>query len=148
MGEEKTYLKSRRDIAEAINFGWYQVVKINRETPAPGWDDNFVGDKVLVAPEGEIDRSKFIRCQIHKFGDEPERYSLMPETIVLQDGFGYSDVIEMTEWAQAPVIRAGEIVVVIEDYPKAKTCAVHLMRVSKLNGKFVFPTCYLEELEG
>ena len=72
----------------------------------------------------------------------------MPESLFLDSSFGYGDVIEILEWAQAPVIHAGETVIVIEDFPKARTCRVHKMRVSRLNGRFTYPTCYLEETEG
>lgn len=141
------YLTDRHDIAKAMNFGKYPVVRINLETPRAGWDDNYEGDKILVAVKGDSDRGDYIRCQLNKFGDEPNRYSLMPEAMCLDNGFGYSDVIEMLEWAQAPVIHPGEKVIVIEDYPAQRTCKVHVMQASKNARKFVYPTCYLEELE-
>ncbi len=141
------YLTERSQIAKAMNFGKYPVVRINLETPKAGLDDCFLGDSVLVAQSHTEERADHIRCQIHKFGDEPYRYTLMPEAICLDASFGYHDVIEMLEWAQAPVIYAGEKVIVIEDYPQKKTCRVHLMKVSDKVKKFVYPTAYLEECE-
>ncbi len=139
------YLTDRHEIARAMNFGEYPVVRINLETPQPGWDDAFVGDRVMVYNGPE--RKDAIRCTIHKFSDEPNRYTLMPDTICLQQEFGYNDVSEMCSWAQAPMIYPGKELVVIEDYPNARRCKVHMMRVSKCAGKFVYPTCYLEEVE-
>lgn len=142
----KKYLTDRKEVAKAMNFGKYPVLHIDLETPKAGWDDNFVGDKVLVAMPGDTERSAFIRCEIHKFGDQPYVYSLMPECICIDDSFGYYDVMEMLAWAQAPVIRPGEEVIIIEDWPKAGRCCVHKMRVTNAS-EWVYPTCYLEEIE-
>ncbi len=142
------YLIKREEIAKAINFGSTPVLHIDLETPKPGWDDLFVGDCVQVDPVGTYDRSKWIRCEIHKYGDEPYRYTLMPESICLDNSFGYRDVMEMLKWAQAPVMHPGEREIVIEDYPKDRTCRVHRMKVSdRCSDPFTFPTCYLEEVE-
>lgn len=141
------YLTDRQEIAEAMNFGKYPVLCVNLETPKAGWDDCYEGDKVLVAPSEYSRKDECIRCVINKFGDEPERYSLMPNPVFLQDSFGYSDVKEMLGWAQAPVIHPSEVVIVIEDHPQHRTCRVHKMQVSKTVEKFVFPTCHLEEIE-
>lgn len=141
------YLTERKQIAQAMNFGRYPVLRIDLETPQQGWDDCFAGDKVMVDAGSSEGRGDYVRCQLHKFGDEPKRYTVMPEPLFLDSSFGYTDVKEMLTWAQAPVIRPEETVIVIEDFPKKKICRVHKMKVSKCNGKFVYPTCYLEEIE-
>ena len=143
----KRYLTKRTEVAEAINFGRTPVLRIDLETPKAGWDDNFIGDRVLVSVNGSGNREDCIRCQLHKFGDEPNRYTLMPENMFITNSFGYADAAEMVAWAQAPTIKAGETVIVFEDYPKARECKVHVMRVSDNVGKHVYPTCYLEEVE-
>ena len=140
----KKYLTDRKEIAQAMNFGKYPVLRIDLETPKAGWDDMFEGDLVRVRSQ-KYDSE--IRARINKFSDEPMRYSIMPVAVCLSSNFGYSDVVEMLGYAQAPLIHAGETVVVIEDYPKARACRVHVMKVSERVGDFVYPTCYLEEAE-
>ncbi len=141
------FLTDRKEIAEAMNFGKHPVLRIDLETPKAGWDDMYVGDKVRIAPKKPRWEGHVIRGTIHKFSDEPERYSIMPSSVYLKDSFGYSDVIERLAWAQAPLIHAGETVVVIEDFPNDKSCTVHMMKVSDTIGEHVFPTCYLEEIK-
>ena len=48
---------------------------------------------------------------------------------MLKAGFGRSDVLDMVEWAQAPVVHKGQTVVVVEDWPSENKCSVRLMKL-------------------
>lgn len=141
------YLTDRHEIAEAMNFGKYPVLRIDVETPKAGWDNVYEGDLVRVEPKTVRYPGHTIRARLEKFPEDGGKYSIMPAPVCLHGDFGYSDVMEHLGYAQAPVIHAGETVVVVEDYPKLRTCKVHLMRVSSHIAEHVFPTCQLEELE-
>jgi len=142
------YINDRHEIAKAMNYGHYPVLHIDLETPMRGWDDAYEGDRVVVVPKNATCSEQHVRARINKFADEPDRYTVMPDPIFLDSSFGYSDVIEMMKWAQAPRIMEGQEVIVVEDWPKAGRCAVHKMRVSKCARPFTFPTCYLEDIDG
>lgn len=138
-----TYLTDRHEIAKAMNFGKYPVVHINMETPKDGYEGYFVGDKVKVmAPNGRY-TDAYATGDLYYCDGE---YGVNTDACGLHAGFGYYDVMESMKIAQAPVFHAGEQVVVIEDYPKAARCCVHLMKVSDRVDAHVYPCCTLKEV--
>lgn len=141
------YLTDRQEIAQAMNFRKYPVLRIDVETPKTGWDDVYEGDFVRVEPTADGRPDRTIRARLEKYPEDGGKYSIMPAPVCLRSDFGYSSVIESLNYAQAPVIHAGETVVVIEDYPKQRICKVHMMRVSDRIREHVFPTCELIEIE-
>lgn len=138
------YLTDRKEIAQAMNFGKYPVIRIDVETPVR--DGVLQGDRVKVAAPSARYPDNYIRGRVKKFDDD-DRYVIMPDNVSLKSGFGYLDVIESLGWAQAPMLHAGETVVVIEDAPESRMCMVRMMRVSDSVRDFVYPTCYLEDKE-
>lgn len=134
------YLTDREEIAQAMNFGKYPVIRIDVETPVR--DGVLQGDMVKVAAPNARYPDNYIRGRVMKYDDD-ERYAIMPENVSLKSDFGYFDVIERLGWAQAPMLHAGETVVVVEDAPKRQMCMVRMMRVSDSVRDFVYPTCYL-----
>lgn len=138
------YLTDRQQIAVAMNFGKYPVLHIDRETPEEGYKDYFVGDqvKVLTPRVGYPD----MYCT-GKLYWEYGRYGVLTDGTMLSGSFGYSDVMRMLKNAQAPVIKAGQKVIVVEDFPIARKVAVHMMKVSDRVDGFVYPCCTLEEIE-
>ena len=127
------YLTDRQEIAQAMNFGKYPVIRIDVETPVR--DGVLQGDAVKVAAPNDRYPDNYICGHVMKFDDD-DRYVIMPENV------------RMLGYAKAPMLHAGEVVVLIEDAPKLKTARVRMMRVSDSIQDFVFPTCYLEDLEG
>lgn len=136
------YLTDRQEIAKAMNFGKYPVIRIDVETPVR--DGALQGDMVKVAAPNARYPDNYIRGRVMKFDDD-DRYVIMPENVCLKSDFGYGDVIESLGWAQAPMLHAGEAVVVVEDAPERRMCMVRMMRVSNSVRDFVFPTCHLED---
>lgn len=140
-------LIDRKEIAQAMNFGKYPVVRIDIETPKAGWDGVFEGDLVRVESPSKRYPGSYIRGRLMKYPEDGNRYTIMPDTVCLHSDFGYGDVIEMLGYAQAPMLHAGETVVVIEDAPKQRAARVRIMKVSDTVRDFVYPTCYLEDVE-
>lgn len=139
------YLTDRQEIAQAMNFGKYPVIRIDVETPVR--DGVLQGDAVKVAAPNDRYHDNYICGRVMKFDDD-DRYAIMPENVCLKSSFGYSDVVRMLGYAQAPMLHAGEVVVLIEDAPKQRAAKVRMMRVSDCVRDFVYPACYLEEEEG
>lgn len=138
------YLTDRQEIAKAMNFWKYPVLRINMEKPDRGYDGYFVGDKVeVITPSekypGSRERGNLYFCD--------GKFAISSEGACLHADFGYSDVIENLEWAQAPKLKAGQTVVIIEDWPNAKRCRVHMMQLPERIDKFTTPCCTLEEIE-
>lgn len=136
------YLTDRQEIAQAMNFGKYPVIRIDVETPVR--DGALQGDVVKVAAPSARYPDNYICGRVMKYDDD-DRYVIMPDSVCLKADFGYSDVVRMLGYAQAPMLHAGEDVVLIEDAPKQRAARVRMMRVSDSVRDFVFPTCRLED---
>lgn len=120
-------LTDRKEIAQAMNFGKYPVLTINMETPKEGWELEggvFKGCKVRI----DTGKAYYDNATLHYFSDT-KNFELCMYGACLTASFGYDDVIEMRDYAMAPIVHKGETVVVIEDYPISKQCRVHLMKV-------------------
>lgn len=116
------YITERTEIAQALNFGKYPVIKINVEECHEDYNDYYVGDDVKV----DTGRGYYTKGQIYK---SEGKYEISNEATCLHSSFGYSDVMEDYRWAKAALIKEGQTVVVIEDYPKTRGCSVRMMKV-------------------
>ena len=138
------YLTDRHEIALAMNFRKYPVLRIKMDEPKDGYNDLYEGDTVEVAtPSARYPDSRERGNLICSEG----KYEILTYGCGLDASFGYRDMMEMLEWAQAPLLHANETVIVIEDYPEHRTCKVHVMRVPAKISKFTTPCCTLEEVE-
>lgn len=142
------YLKHREQIATAINFGKYPVLRLdlsNRPAQSYATDSDFcVGDRVRVAWDKPGYEGMTTRGNVYFEGG---RYAIDQGGSVLKNSFGRHDIIEDYEWSYAPLVHAGQEVVLIIDNPIEKKCAVALMRVSAHIDIHCPTVAYLEELE-
>lgn len=138
------YLTDRHEIAKAMNFGKYPVLHINVETPEKGYEGFYVGDEVKVMTPSKRYPDLYATGKLYW---ENGRYGVLTHGTMLTSSFGYYDVMKRMKIAQAPVLHAGEQVVVIEDFPERKQCRVHMMKVSDHVDGFVYPCCTLEEID-
>ncbi len=137
------YLKDRHEIAYAMNFGKYPVIRINKETCKDGYDDFYEGDLVKVMAPSKNYPDMYATGNLYY---SQGRYGVMTDAACLSADFGYRDVIEDMHRAQAPVLHAGETVVLIEDYPIRRTCCVRMMKVSDHVDLFVYPCATLVDV--
>ena len=139
------FLTDRKEIANEINIKETPVLVMNCKKPKVGWDDCFEGDKVVVNGE---------RCTLHVFSDgenegikEPhlrKKIILTSGGIGISNSFGYSDVVEMTEWRKAMRLVEGGEVIVVFDYGTA--CSLRKMRVGKVS-RFCSTVAVLEDVD-
>ena len=137
------YLKDRQVIARAMNFGKYPVIRIDRETPKNGYDGFFEGDLVKVMTPSSRYQDLYEVGNLYYCDG---KYAISSHMVGLHADFGYSDVIEQLQIAQAPVVHDGDIVVVIEDYPKTRTCAVRIMQICHVTS-FTYPCASLKDVD-
>ena len=142
------YLTDRKEIAYAMNFGRYPVVRINLETCPSGYENYYKGDlvKVMAPTKRHPDLYCTGRLYLERYGIGKEKIGVLTDSICLHDSFGYSDVMEMLEIAQAPVLHAGDIVVLIEEYPKTRMCKVRMMKASDHVDPNVYPCITLMDV--
>lgn len=142
------YLVDRNDIAQAINFGKHPVLFINMENKTLGEDRDFaVGCKVRIAWDDPhpYNQNMYSRCTLyHSEG----KLGFLSDTCGLHNCFGRNDVLEMVEWAQAPLIHKGDEVVVVQDWPMQRMCLVQMMKMPNRFDKFCQVLATLEEMEG
>lgn len=121
------FITERTAIAKALNFGKYPVLTIDLKDRD---EYGLVGCKVRVDFGNFSDGEKFYEhAELRVYKDE-KVLTFSSYGCCLDANFGYSDIAEMLEYANAPIIKPDqEIIIVITDsvnrtaYPliKAKT---------------------------
>ncbi len=127
------YLKDRQEVAEAINFGKYPVLSLDRENRPyksirPD-SDYAVGCRVRVAWDHKDPRYAGMTTHGALY-IEDGKLKISSEGACLSASFGYTDVMKMVSEANTPIVHAGQLVVVVEEWPSVKSCTVRIMRVS------------------
>ena len=121
------YLKERREIAEAMNFGKYPVLYVDLDKPRYPSKDFYVGSKCRVAwdlPDGRY-AGMSARCTVYHYEG---KYELSQGGCCLHDSFGRHDIIEDMEWANTPLLHCGQIVLMVEDQSIQGKCRVRVLR--------------------
>lgn len=139
------YLTDRQEIAKAMNFGKYPVLVLNRENHKGFEDTDYcVGQKVKVAYDNPRYEGMTTQGNIYL---ENGKIAISGDSACLTARFGYSDVMEAAEWANAPTIHKGQTVVVVEQWPSKKLCAVRMMKVSDRIDIHCITVASLEDIE-
>ena len=102
-------LTERTEIAKAINFGKYPVIRIDlADTDEYG----IKGTKVRI-DNGKFKSGEayFINAEIRAYSDE-RVLTTSQGCSMLVDKLSYADYIEMTEYANAPIIKANQEIVI------------------------------------
>lgn len=142
-------ITERHDIATAIKLSGKPVITIDldkREYLTDGEDSWTVrGNKIRVARQYKGETYYDCATPI-TYGDgrsEGHAYSLMAPGFSICADFGYYDVVEAAEWAQAPIVHEGDHIIVVELHSKTKGYAVKEGIVT-LNNPFVTPAGYID----
>jgi hypothetical protein len=111
-------LKSRTEIAQAINFRRYPVVEID----VSDRDDYGIrGTKVLIDNGTFHDGTPFlIQAELRSYNDE-QVLKFSAGGFGISSSFGYSDIAEMLDYANAPVIHKDEDILIVPINRKTRT---------------------------
>jgi hypothetical protein len=122
-------LKDRLELATAINFGKYPVLRIDL---ADSDEYGLKGCKVRIyAGTFRTGEPHFIEAELRVFRDE-KRLVLSAGGTILKSDFTYFDYVHMLDRAQAPLIHADEEVVIgIYDSRTKNAFAALLVRTGK-----------------
>lgn len=132
-------LTERTEIAKAINFGKYPVIKIDL---ADRDEYGVKGTKVNIDFGGEY----FIHAKIRSYSDTKYLQTSQGATM-LSATISYDDYIEMVEYANAPVIKADqEIVIVMVDSENRVVYEPVIIKTGKRIDKFCSTPLDLEKL--
>lgn len=143
------YLTDRHEIAMAMNFGTYPVLHLNRENRPyadMGSGDYAKGCRVRVAWDSNDPKYKGMTTH----GDlyiENGRLAISAEGGCLSADFGYTDVMQSVQEANAVVVHRGQAVVVVEDWPSKRQCTVRMMKVSDRIDIHCMTVTHLEDIE-
>ncbi len=132
---KKIDIMNRTEIAKAINFGEYPVLTIDL---ADRDEYGLVGCKVRI-DNGYFKSGEryFVNATLRVYSDE-KYLTLSGENVYLKASYGYSDVKRMLEWANAPVIKPDQEVLIVITDSKNK-CAYDAYRIR--TGAKVRPNC-------
>ena len=123
-------LNNRQEITTAINFHKYPIVKIDlAEKDSYG----VKGTKVNI----DFGKDYYLHATIRMYDDEPSKFYVKQNGSMVSATCGYSDYMEMVEFANAPIIKANqEILLIIVDSSK-KTMIPVVVNTSEK----VYPHC-------
>lgn len=102
-------LKDRHELAMAMNFGKYPVLKIDL---ADSDDYGLKGCRIRIDMGTFSDGSPFIEGATLRAYRDTKTLTVSSDPCCLSDSFGYNDYLNTVERAQAPLIHANEEVVV------------------------------------
>lgn len=139
------FLTDRHEIAEEINIKRTPVITINVSKEADGWEGYGVyeGSKVRVATPSRNYPDSTHRCTAHIYMDGENEKAIIPieakvihltcPGICMKASFGYQDVVEMVEWSHAPLVKAGDEVIVVFDDPEHSASWIRKMVVGNVS---------------
>ena len=131
-------LTDRTEIAKAINFGKYPVIKIDL---ADRDEYGVKGTKVNIDFGGEY----LIHAEIRSYNDTKYLQTHQSGTM-LKASIGYNDYIKMLEYANAPTIKADqEIVVVMVNSETKEVYAPAIIKTGNKIDKFCSTPLDLEK---
>lgn len=120
------YLTGRTEIAKALNFGKYPVIKLDvadkkYQVELAGEMCGYHNIKVRI-PYKDL----LLNCTMSWFNDENEITFGSCGTCI-SSSFGYSDIMEDAEYANAPIIdKDTEFVLIVHNSQTQKACVILL----------------------
>ena len=132
------FLTERKEIGKAMNFGLYPVLWMEIGKPRNGWDPFTVYEGCKANVRSPRQPDLIYNGKLTMYGDEQnEEVKTMPwkwDNLHLSRGgtflktdFGYRDVMEDLENANAPMLKANQEVIVVFKNSAAKGCWIRKM---------------------
>ena len=135
-------LRERREVCEAMNFGKYPVLWMEIGSSKAGWEGEiYEGCKASVVHKTRNHGDLILSGRLSMYRDEQkedvagspqywDHIHLSGDACVLKDRFGYSDVMEDLENAQAVRLEPSQEVIVVFNDSKHRDCWVRKMVTS------------------
>lgn len=101
-------IKEREEIAVAINCHQMPVITIDL---ADADDYGLKSCKVCIETTFNDGTTHFLHSEVRAYRDE-NKFKFSGHCTMLKNSFGYSDIKEMLEWRNAPVVKADEDVII------------------------------------
>lgn len=132
-------LTERTEIARAMNFGEYPVIKIDL---ADRDDYGIKGTKVRI----DFGAGRFIRATMRAYSDD-KVLTLVQGPTCLTAEVTYRDYLEMADYAVAPIIKPDqEIVIFLYDSEKGEVHAPAIIKTGERINTFCITPMELESL--
>ena len=152
------FVKERREIAKALNFGEYPVIMFDLDTPKAGWDGVYEGTTVRVDMGTFSDGSRWLNpttptiyVDNYHIGIEDTVEARLVSEIHLpsygaciSSGFSVADVINDAKNAMAPIVKEGDTIAVVYYWNGGKDGAVRLVKLGRVT-KHVTPMAVLKD---
>lgn len=144
-GSDMKLLQERQELARAINFWKYPVLKIDL---ADSDEYGLKGCNVRIdAGTFRTGEPYYIEAELRAYRDE-KRLVLSAGGTVLKNDFTYYDYVHMVDRAQAPLIHPGEeVVVAVYDSRTKNAFAAMLVKTGKNVRKFCTDPLDFEDVD-
>lgn len=111
----------RKEIAQTLNFGKFPVLTFDL--------DKDEGSKAIVTKQSRNHGLMRHRCQL--FMDSDNSFYLMTHAAMISSTLGTRDVIDMAEYANAPVIDSDVEVAIVVHSKEQKGYGVYVVKAGK-----------------
>lgn len=128
----KTYLTERKEIVEFMNS--HPCIRLDFTKAKDGWDFGSVHEGDLVAckytsrTHGEMKAYGTLTY----YGDS-KQIVVSSSGCFISSRFGAEDINEIVERKNAVEVEAGQLVAIIEQFPRPNGCNVRVMKASKVD---------------
>ena len=134
-------ITNRQEIAKVLNFGKYPVLSIDLDKMERDYEQ---GSKCRLLTKFRNGEEFLLKCQLYMEGD---KVALSSTGSMLTSDFTVYDFIELSEYAQTPIIKGGDIVAVCQYSRKTGLKVIELMKVSDRIDIHCIEVVRLEEIE-
>lgn len=126
-------ITNRTELAEAVNIRRLPVIRFNWEEPLGSYAPNsHRGERVNILWTSR-DGSTFPSiCEVDFFEDTNE-FTIMQHGACIAARFCYEDADDMIEAARAPIVKEGDEVVIVKQFPSKRIAHFFLAVVGKIN---------------
>lgn len=132
-------LTDRTDIARTINFRKMPIIKIDLADRRVMFDnDGYIVSQPVLIDAGYFDSGEpyYLRADIRAYSDEPY-FRFHQGGICLKNSFTYEDMKEILDYANAPIVKADEdILVCVVDSEKRDVYSPMIMHTAKRIDKY------------
>ena len=120
----------REEIAKALNFGEYPVLKIDLDQKA-FMDVLYKGSKARVDFGKFNDGSRYLAQGYVLYNKKDERIEIAAESVILTKDVSYEDWMEDIEYASSPILDDNQEVLIVMYSEKNRSVKVYLGKTEK-----------------
>lgn len=138
------FLKNREEIAKALNFGKYPVIAFDvmDMTKQVRFDDDLVGFSNIKV---RVPFKEYASKEKMSWYKDSKKFTFGRYGVCISSSFGYNDVMEDVEYANAPLIDKNTEFVLVINNSRTKKAVVMMLKTADYKRQFCQTTLEVDE---